>query len=136
MGPPACQHYGARDRFAPDQTMGSTLPRGQLVVDHEHFASGRVDHRGRSDSDRRADVAARQDATWNRCGDMGGPQDGARVGGQRVHGVVLGGDDDPPIFDQRFAVDLTVQCGRCPGRLSGERSVLAGSTPLPRLSWW
>ena len=109
------EHRRARVHVQSHQDVGRRAP-AQLVGDGEDLAAGDVDDRGAGDADRRADVAAGQVARGYRGPDVGGPQDGAGVGGQRVDRVVLRRHVDAPGGLERLAVDLAVEHRRRPGR--------------------
>ncbi len=59
--------------------------------------------------DRGRDVPAGKVTAWHRGADVGRPEDGTRARRQRVHGVVLGGDEDAIAEHQGFGVQRSVE---------------------------
>ncbi len=109
------QHGRARVDVQSHEDVGRRAP-AQLVGHGEDLAPGDVEYRRPGDADRRADVAARQVAGGDRRPDMAGPQDGAGVGGQGIHRVVLSRHVHPPGGLERLPVDLSVEHRRGPRR--------------------
>ena len=115
------QHHRTGVEVQPDQVVG-VVARHLLGGHHKELRAGRIDDRSRGDADGRVDVSAQSGhrGRIERCADMDRPQDGAGVGCQGVHRVVLGGFEYPSGVDQRLSIERPIQGRRGP-RPSGRR---------------